>query len=103
MMKLSVHQSLGLKGKLMTKGPYRYSRDPQYLGFLLVCTGFILVTYSILGLIAGIIIASVFVILPFSEEPWLKNQFGDEYVEYYKRIPRFIGLRSFKPNQIKNY
>jgi protein-S-isoprenylcysteine O-methyltransferase Ste14 len=94
---LSMHQSLGLKGKLMIEGPYRYSRNPQYVGFILMCAGFILVPYSFMGLILGIVVASVFVILPFSEEPWLKQQYGEEYVEYCRRVPRFIGLRSFKP------
>ena len=97
MVTLSTHQSLGLKGKLVTKGPYRYSRNPQYVGAILFYVGFILVTYSLLGLVVEFIVASVFVILPFSEEPWLRQQYGKNYVAYYWQVPRFLGFRSFKP------
>lgn len=93
---LSAHQSLGLKGKLVREGPYQYSRNPQYLGFILMYAGIILVTYSLMALITGVIVATVFVILPFSEEPWLRQQYGSAYVEYCRQVPRFIGLRSFK-------
>lgn len=32
----------------------------------------------------------------FSEEPWLRQQYGKTYEDYCKEVPRFIGLRSFK-------
>lgn len=94
---LSARQSFGLKGKLVTKGPYRYSRNPQYIGFILMYAGIILVTYSFMALVTGTIVIIVFAILPFSEEPWLRQHYGKAYVEYCRQVPRFIGLRSFKP------
>lgn len=92
---LSTHQSFGLKGKLVTEGPYRYSRNPQYIGFILMYAGVILVTFSFMALVAGSIMIVMFVILPLSEEPWLIQQYGKAYVEYCRRVPRFFGLRSF--------
>ncbi len=94
---LSTHQSLGLKGKLVTAGPYRFTRNPQYVGFILLYAGVILATSSFMALVTGTIVVAVFVILPFSEEPWLRQQYGKPYEEYCKNVPRFIGLRSFKP------
>lgn len=94
---LSMYQSLGLKGKLVTEGPYQYSRNPQYLGFLLMYSGIIFSTYSFMALVTGSVMIVIFIILPFSEEPWLKQQYGEAYLKYYKRVPRFFGLRSFKP------
>jgi len=33
----------------------------------------------------------VYALFPFAEEPWLREQYGQEYDEYRKRISRFIG------------
>jgi protein-S-isoprenylcysteine O-methyltransferase Ste14 len=98
---LSGHQSLGLKGKLVTVGPYRFTRNPQYLGFILLYGGVILATSSFMALVTGTIVALLFVILPFSEEPWLLQQYGIPYDEYCKSVPRFIGLRSFKQPKVQ--
>jgi protein-S-isoprenylcysteine O-methyltransferase Ste14 len=96
---LSTHQSLGLKGKLVTAGPYRFTRNPQYVGFIPMYVGVILATGSFMALVTGTVVMFVFVILPFSEEPWLRQQFGKPYEEYCKRVPRFIGVRSFRPDK----
>jgi protein-S-isoprenylcysteine O-methyltransferase Ste14 len=98
---LSTHQSFGLKGKLVTEGPYRYSRNPQYIGFILMYAGVILVTYSFMALVAGTVMIVTFVILPFSEEPWLVQQYGKAYVEYRSHVPMFIGLRYMKSKKGK--
>ncbi len=92
---LDVHQTLGLKGTLLTKGLYRLSRNPQYVAEILVYTGIVLITTSYMALIIGIIMALWFLLAPLTEEPWLEEQFGEQYQEYRKNVPRFIGWRSF--------
>ncbi len=94
---LSVRQSLGEEGKMMTAGPYEYTRNPQYVGFIIFYIGVILIMYSFMALVTGIFLILLFLILPFSEEPWLKQKYGKQYEEYCKKVPRFIGYRSFKP------
>ncbi|MFW9801217.1 MAG: methyltransferase family protein [Candidatus Thorarchaeota archaeon] len=91
---LSLHQSLGLEGKLVTKGPYKYTRNPQYLGLMLFYIAVILVTSSYLAFLTGGLLILMYAITPFSEEPWLEEIFGDEYLEYRKSVPRFIGSQS---------
>jgi len=93
---LSWHQSLGLKGTFRTKGPYQYIRNPQYVGNVLLTAGIILITNSFMAIVVGILAILWFVLAPFSEEPWVREQFGREYDEYCKSVPRFVGKASFK-------
>ena len=93
---LTAQQSLGAKGEIITEGPYRYTRNPQYVGFTLLYIGIILATLSFMALVTGACLIFLFLVIPFSEEPWLRQQYGEPYVEYCKNVPRFIGIRSFK-------
>ncbi|MHA1933706.1 MAG: methyltransferase family protein [Candidatus Thorarchaeota archaeon] len=93
---LSLHQSLGLEGKLITTGPYKYTRNPQYLALILFYVSVILVTSSYLAFLTGSLLIMMYAITPLSEEPWLEDLFGVEYLDYRKRVPRFVGLRKAK-------
>lgn len=97
---LSLHQSLGLEGKLITTGPYRYTRNPQYVALILFYLSVILITGSYLALVTGSLLILMYAITPFSEEPWLEEQFGTDYLRYRSEVPRFIGLRSIKPKRL---
>ena len=90
---LGVHQTLGLEGRLVTNGAYRYSRNPQYVGDILILVGYALVTNSTLTTITALLGMAWFFLAPFTEEPWLRERFGAEYEEYVQRVPRFISLR----------
>ena len=94
---LSAQQSMGETGKIITAGPYRYTRNPQYVGFIILFGGIILLTASWMALVTGAFAIFLFLIIPFSEEPWLKQQYGNPYIIYCRMVPRFIGIRSFKP------
>lgn len=87
---LSMHSSLGLEGELITNGPYRVSRNPQYVAIFFIIVGLIFITNSILALISGILGIIGHVIAPFAEEPWLRDQFGEKYEEYCKKVRRFL-------------
>lgn len=87
---LSIHSSLGLKGTLINKGPYKFSRNPQYLGDILLFIGIIIISNSLLTLITGFLGILWNLLTPFAEEPWLKKQFKEEYDEYRKKVRRFI-------------
>ncbi len=87
---LSVHSSLGLKGTLVTKGVYKYSRNPQYLGDILLFIGIIIISNSLLTLLTGFLGILWNLLTPLTEEPWLKKQFKEEYDEYCKKVRRFI-------------
>jgi len=79
--------------KIVTVGLYRLSRNPMYVGVLLVITGWALLFRS--PLLAGYAAAVALVFhlqLLLHEEPWLARTFGDEWAAYRKRVPRWIGL-----------
>jgi protein-S-isoprenylcysteine O-methyltransferase Ste14 len=90
---LSVHASLGLSGHLVRSGPYRYSRNPQYVSLLAVLAGWWLLSASSLALWACLGAGAWYFLAPFVEEPWLRVQFGAEYEAYAKTAPRFIPVR----------
>jgi protein-S-isoprenylcysteine O-methyltransferase Ste14 len=78
---------------LVSEGLYRYSRNPMYLGVLLIMFGQGFVSY---GVIVWICFHAVVVLL---EEPQLRKQNGEPYDEYRRKIPRwFLRLPISKPN-----
>jgi protein-S-isoprenylcysteine O-methyltransferase Ste14 len=87
---LGLNQSLGLSGLLITIGPYKFTRNPQYLGYLIFYPGFIIFTSSFMALVSGILVMLIFILAPFAEEPWLREKFGEEYEKYVKQVPRFL-------------
>jgi len=91
---LGVDQTQGLEGELRTDGLYRYSRNPQYVGYISSTIGFALIVGSPFVLpLCGLLLVR-WLILPLAEEPWLRDQFGDEYEAYAEDVPRFVGLRT---------
>jgi protein-S-isoprenylcysteine O-methyltransferase Ste14 len=82
--------TIGLGDKLITTGPYQYSRNPQYLGDILHIVGFMVITNSWRTWIIGVLGMVLNMLAPFTEKPWLEERYGDAYLEYKKRVPRFI-------------
>jgi protein-S-isoprenylcysteine O-methyltransferase Ste14 len=76
---------------LVTKGPFRISRNPMYLGFLLVLIG----TAVLLGNALQFLIALAFLVwmerqFILKEERALENEFGQAWIEYRGRVRRWI-------------
>jgi len=87
---LGLWATLGLGKRLITKGPYRYTRNPQYLADMLNIFVYMLFTNSWMVWLTGVLGVSLNLLAPFTEEPWLEEQFGVEYMEYKSRVPRFL-------------
>ena len=79
-----------LKGGFVSDGPYRFTRNPQYVGDIVFFIGVGVIANSVFLWIAHLLLALVFVVAPLTEEPWLEEQYGDEYREYRRRVPRFL-------------
>lgn len=76
---------------LVTNGVYRHSRNPIYLGMVVLLFGWALILtnwLSMMGVIAFVWFITLFQILP--EENALAQIFGDEYRQYKRRVRRWI-------------
>jgi protein-S-isoprenylcysteine O-methyltransferase Ste14 len=88
---LSVQATLGLGRQLIRSGPYRWSRNPQYVGVCAYLASLTILSGSLLTGIACGAISFWFLMATFAEEPWLAQHFGGEYEEYRRAVPRFLG------------
>jgi protein-S-isoprenylcysteine O-methyltransferase Ste14 len=77
-------------GTLATKGPYGWVRHPQYDGFLLVMTGFLLQWPTIPTLLMFPVLVVLYVRLARAEERELAVAFGQDWADYAGRTPGFI-------------
>ena len=76
---------------LVTSGIYRFTRNPIYLGFLLMVMGLPLNS----GLYWGIILAPFYAfmmnrLIIQHEEAYLERKFGKEYTSYTSRVRRWV-------------
>jgi protein-S-isoprenylcysteine O-methyltransferase Ste14 len=76
---------------LVTTGPYRFSRNPMYLGMALVYVGLAFALGLIWPLIVlPLVIAAVDQLVIAIEEAYLVRRFGQEYCDYMKRVRRWL-------------
>lgn len=76
--------------ELATTGPYAYTRNPLYLGSLLIASGFALGARNI-WIAAALLLLFAIVYLPViaGEEEYLRAHFAS-YDEYASRVPRLV-------------
>jgi protein-S-isoprenylcysteine O-methyltransferase Ste14 len=86
------HKIHGAKG-LVTSGIYKYIRHPQYTGFFLVMTGWLLHWETTLTLVMYPILAVMYYLLARKEDKELSKEFGEEYEVYRQKTPMFLPIR----------
>lgn len=90
--KLGWRQAFGKAEGLVTTGPYAISRNPVYVATWLGLVGWALCLPQAAVLLPLGLWALLYLIAPFLEEPWLKEQFGADFDAYMARTPRFFRL-----------
>jgi protein-S-isoprenylcysteine O-methyltransferase Ste14 len=81
----------GSVASIATSGVYRFSRNPIYVGFLLMVIGIPLNS----GTYWGAVLAPIFFLLcnrlvVEREEAYLEKKFGDVYTSYKSRVRRWL-------------
>ena len=81
-------------GVLVTDGPYAISRNPMYVGMVLAGLGAALITATL----AGIILAAAYALIVrywyiAYEERAMRQQFGERYDAYCRKVGRWLGRR----------
>ena len=78
---------------LVTKGPYRYTRNPMVFGINALYIAFSIFLNSLSALLFCLMFLSAIILyLKLSEEKRLLKDFGDEYLVYKKRVSMIIPL-----------
>jgi protein-S-isoprenylcysteine O-methyltransferase Ste14 len=90
MLTFGLRPTIGLGQRLIVRGPYRFSRNPQYIGDSLNALGFIILTNSWMAAVVGLLGILLNILAPRTEEPWLEERFGAVYREYKRRVPRWV-------------
>ncbi len=78
------------RGELATTGPYAYVRHPQYVGFVLVLSGFLVQWPTLLTLAMFPVLVVMYVRLARREEVEVRAEFGSVYDHYSAAVPAFI-------------
>jgi len=77
---------------LLTRGPYKFSRNPMYIAELALWLGWAILYGSIIVLVGLLIMGPAMNSRVIArEERDLEARFGDAYREYKKQVPRWIG------------
>lgn len=83
--------SLEPQKKLIVTGPYRYSRNPLYLGGnVFIFLGAVLILGSPSGIVLTVINILVADIMIRREERQLARQFGNEWLSYKNQVRRWL-------------
>ncbi len=80
-------------------GPYRYVRNPMYVGGLAFLAGLALFEGSVSILLFSLlllVVAHLLVVL--YEEPDLERRFGESYLAYKRTVPRWLPRRPSVPS-----
>jgi len=90
MITLGAKRTSGLAEGLVARGPYLLTRNPQYVGDFLLFVGVAILANSGIVAVTHLLTALVLLLAPFAEEPWLEAEYGEDYVAYRQRVPRYL-------------
>jgi protein-S-isoprenylcysteine O-methyltransferase Ste14 len=75
--------------RVVDRGLYALTRHPQYLGYMLLATGFALISQHWAALLLAVTAITCFYVQAVLEERYCLAQLGEAYAHYLRRVPRF--------------
>lgn len=78
------------KTEFIVNGIYRFSRNPMYLGLYLTFTGCILFSGNIFYALFAIAVVVIHHKITLAEEKILADTYGKTYLDYCKKVRRYI-------------
>jgi len=87
---LGTENTSGSAAGFVINGPYRFTRNPQYLGDMILFVGLSLCANSLYLWITHTLLILVFLATPLAEEEWLTEQYGEAYETYFGDTSRFL-------------
>jgi len=79
-------------GTLRCSGIYALTRNPQAVAFMIGVVGYVVLWPSWRGAVAVGLLAAILHVMIVTEEEYLKTAYGDEYLSYTWRVPRYLGI-----------
>ncbi len=78
---------------LVTRGLYRFSRNPQYTASIVGLVGLSIGANSPLTIAMSTVMIGAYVMMALVEEDWLKRLYGAPYRDYCMQTARFLDLQ----------
>lgn len=85
-----------LEDKIINTGIYRWSRNPQYLGYAFMFAGVAVLSGSAIAFpFVFVFLAMMHAGITFIEEPHLVRIFGEDYLRYRQGVGRYLSIPMF--------
>jgi protein-S-isoprenylcysteine O-methyltransferase Ste14 len=86
----TIHHAEMQAGTVMAAGPYRYVRNPLYIGGWFMMAAISLLMPPTGALFVMVLVTLFYLRLILGEEAFLAAQLGEPYREYLRAVPRFV-------------
>tara|TARA_R110002072_G_scaffold80606_10_gene185123 strand:+ start:1395 stop:1751 length:357 start_codon:yes stop_codon:yes gene_type:complete len=88
-----------LEDEIIQHGVFRRTRNPQYVGYVLMFLGAAAGSGSQLALISAVLfVAIIHVFITHVEEPHMRRTFGEAFEQYVHKVGRYFGVGEKRSN-----